>query len=569
MDSREDSQVTSGPAARFLPGLLVLRRYERSWLWPDAVAGLTVGAMLIPQSMGYAELADLPPQYGFYAGMAALLVYAIVGTSRHLGVGPEPGTAILAAAAVAPVAAGDPVRYISLMAALALLVSAVCLLGALARLGHLASMLSRPVLVGYISGVGLTLLSSQIATFTGVKITADSFFPRVGQFLSRVGNVHGATLGVAASALLLMLVIRWRRPTFPAALIAVVLATTVVALFGWDHHGVALVGAIPSGFPRPGFPDVGLRDLTRLLPAAAGIALVGFTDNVLTARAIATKKGYRIDPNQELFALGAVNLASGLSRGFPISSSASRTAVPASLGSRTQLVSVIGAGFVVVTLLSLRPALSHIPRAALAAVIVTAAISIIDVPAFVSLWRFSRAECILSIVATFGVIVFGVLPGIVIAVALSIAVALTRFAHPHDAVLGDLPGLDGWVDIDDFPNAVSADGLLVFRFDAPLFFLNIDRFCERVEEALRDNPGDEEWFVMDCEGIGDIDASAADGLRELVARLTEGHVRVVAVARANDRVREQLRRASLLTPEGPIRHFPTINGAVRAFRERI
>ncbi len=568
MITRGNSLARSGLAARVFPGLLVLRRYERSWLWPDVVAGLTVGAMLIPQSMGYAELADMPPQYGFYAGMAALLVYAMVGTSRHLGVGPEPGTAILAAAAVAPLAVGDPARYISLMAALALLVSAVCILGAIARLGHLASMLSRPVLVGYISGVGLTLLSSQIATFTGVKITADSFFPRVRQFVSHLGSLHGATFAVAACALVLMLVVRWRRPTFPAALIAVVLATTAVARFGLDRHGVALVGAIPAGFPRVGLPDVGFRDLIRMLPAAAGIALVGFTDNVLTARAIATKKGYRIDPNQELFALGAINLASGLSRGFPISSSASRTAVPASLGSRTQLVSVIGAGFVIVTLLALRPALSQIPRAALAAVIVTAAISIIDVPAFLSLWRFSKAECILSIVATFGVIVFGVLPGIVIAVALSIAVALTRFAHPHDAVLGDLPGLDGWVDIDDFPNAVSADGLLVFRFDAPLFFLNIDRFCDRVEEALRDNPGDEEWFVMDCEGIGDIDASAIEGLRELVARLAASHVQVVAVARANDRVRDHLRRALLLAPNGPIRQFPTINGAVRAFRER-
>lgn len=554
----------------WLPGWSVLRRYERGWLWPDIVGGLTVGAMLVPQSMGYAELAGMPPQYGFYAVIGALVVYAVLGTSRHLGVGPEPGTAVLAATAVAGVAGaadGGAGRYIALMAALALLVGAVCLVAALLRLGHLASLLSRPVLVGYIAGVGFTLLSSQLGGLTGAPITANSFFPRCWQFLRHLGDVNPATLAVGMTSLAVLLGLRRWAPTVPAALVVVGGATMVVAAFGLDERGVALVGAIPSGLPVPGLPDVALADVVALLPAAAAIALVGFTDNVLTARAIAAKQGYRIDPNRELIALGAINLTAGLSRGFPISSSASRTVVPAMLGSRTQVVSLVGSAFVVATLLLLRPVLGHIPQAALAAVIVAAAIAIIDLTAFRSLWRLSRTELTLAVVATLGVVVLGVLTGILLAIALSIAVALRRMAKPHDAVLGDLPGHEGWVDTGEFPAARIVDGLLVFRFDAPLFFLNIDRFVDRVEAALLENPGDEEWVVIDCEGIGSIDASAVDGLRDLVERVKSARTNVVAVARANDHVTARLRLAGLLAPDGPIIEFPTINGAVSAYRK--
>lgn len=563
--------MTEAPAAlvaRRLPGLTLLRRYQRAWLVPDLVAGLTVGAMLVPQSMGYADLAGLAPQYGFYAAIGALVVYAVVGSSRHLGVGPEPGTAVLAAAGVGALAGGDPRRYTTLMAALALVVAGLCVVGSVLRLGHLASLLSRPVLVGYITGVGLTLVSSQLAAFTGVRITADSFFPRFGQFLTHLGDVHGTTLAVGAASLALMLVLRWRFPTFPAALTAVVAATVASAALGLEDSGVAVVGTIPAGLPTPAWPDAAAHDFARLLPAAAGIALVGFADNVLTARAIGRKQGYRIDPNQELFALGAVNLTAGLSQGFPISSSASRTAVPASLGSRTQLVSIVASAFVVATLLGLRPALAHLPRTALAAVILMAAIAIIDVPGFVGLWRISGTEALLAGITTTAVIVLGVLPGVVVAVLLSLAVALRRLAHPHDAVLGDVPDLDGWVDVGEFPSALAADGLLVFRFDAPLFFFNAERFVERVEHALVENPGDEEWLVIDCEGIGSIDVTATDGLRDLLDRMADAHVSVVALARANDRVLDTLRRAELLEPEGPLREFPTINRAVRAFRNR-
>lgn len=559
----------AGWLAERLPGLALLRRYERPWLRNDVIAGLTVGAMLIPQSMAYAELAGVPPELGFYAAIGALVVYALVGTSRHLGVGPEPGTAILAATGVGAIADGDAERYLALMAALALLVAAVCIAAAAVRLGFLASVLSKPVLVGYITGVGLTLLSSQIAGMTGLSIRADTFFPRFAELARELADVHGATLALGTSTLILILLLRRLAPRIPGALVGVVLATVVAVLFDLDEHGIAIVGAIPEGLPTPGVPDVGLADLGRLLPVAAGIALVGYTDNVLTARSIAARRGYRIDPNQELLALGLTNLTAGLSRGFPVSSSASRTAVPASLGSATQLVSLVASAFVVASLLVLSTVLAEIPRAALAAVIVAAAISIIDVDGYRTLWRISTEELALAVVAALGVIVFDVLTGVLIAVSLSIVAALHHIARPHDAVLGDYPGLDGWVDVDAYPGARTEPGLLVYRFDAPLFFVNADHFRERVEVVLRENPGAEDWLVVDFEGIGALDATALDALGDLVGRLTEAGVQVIAVARANDQVLARLDRAGLLDPPGALRVFPTINSAVRAYRDHL
>jgi high affinity sulfate transporter 1 len=546
----------------------VLRHYERSWLRPDLIAGLTVGAMLIPQSMAYAELAGLAPQFGFYAVIGALVVYALVGTSRHLGVGPEPGTAILAATGVSSLAAGDARRYVALMSLLALVVGCICVAAAVVRLGFLASMLSKSVLVGYITGVGLTLLSSQIASFTGVAITSDKFFSRFDELASELGEIDPPTVTMAICTLAVILALRHPAPQVPGALVGVVLATIVASVFAMDQHGIALVGSIPSGLPTPGLPDVTMNDVRKLLPVAAGIALVGYTDNVLTARSIAAGRGYRIDANQELVALGFTNLSAAFSHGFPVSSSASRTAVPASLGSKTQLVSLVAAAFVVATLLALRPMLGEIPRAALAAVIVSAALSIIDVTGYRNLWRVSREEFALAAIAALAVIVFDILTGVFVAVALSIVVALYRIARPHDAILGDQPGLEGWVEVEAHPEAATEPGLVVYRFDAPLFFVNADHFRERVEQALEDNPGRESWLVLDFEGIGALDATALDVLGELTEHVGVLGVEVVAIARANQDVLARLARAALLEPAGPLRVFATINSAVRAYRDR-
>jgi len=566
--------VTSEPSrrsaaiARHAPGLDRLLHYERGWLRVDILAGLTVGAMLVPQGMAYAELADMPPVTGFYAALLALIAYAVVGSSRHLGVGPEPGTAILAATGVGAIAAGDPARYLALMAALALTVGVICILAAVARLGFIASVLSKPVLVGYITGVGLTLLSSQYAKFTGIPIESDGFFGRTADLLTGLGDIDALTLTVGVATLLLILGLRWKVPAMPGALLGVVLATVTAVLLGLEADGLALVGDVPQGLPSFGLPDVGLGDVVELLPIAAGIALVGYSDNVLTGRAIGTRKGYRIDPNQELAALGVTNLCAGFSQGFPISSSASRTAVPASLGSKSQLVGIVAAVIVVATLLFLSPVLAEIPQAALAAVIIAAAIAIIDVAGFRELWSVSRAEFALAATSALAVMVFDVLIGVLIAVGLSLLVALGRIARPHDAILGDGQDLDGWVDAQTHPGARTLPGLLVYRFDAPLFFANADRYRERLEELVEENPGEEEWLVLDFEGVGEADTTAVDMLAELLAEHRNAG-RVVAIARANERVLRRLERAALLQPEGSIVVYPTINAAVRAFQGRL
>ena len=551
-------------------GLALLRRYRRDWLRPDLVAGLTVGAMLVPQSMAYAELAGLPPQVGLYAVVLAPAAYALVGTSRHLGTGPEPGTAILAATGVGAVvgAGADAGRYLALMATLALLVAGVAAVARLLRLGFVASLLSKPVLVGYITGVGLVLLSSQLEPFTGVPVDADGFFPRIGQFLTRIGEVGAVTATVGVVSLAIILVLRRTSPKVPGALVAVGAATLVSWLLDLPGEGLATIGDIPSGLPVPQLPDVALADLAALLPAALGIALVGYTDNVLTARSIATRMDYRIDADQELAGLAVANLASGILQGMPVSSSASRSVVPATLGSVTTLVSIVGSAFVVVTLLFARGLLAIVPRAALAAIIVAAAIAIVDVSGARELWRVSRTELVLAVVTALGVMVFDVLVGVLVAVALSVVVALSRMARPEDAVLGGREDLDGWVPADQHPGVRTLPGLLVYRFDAPLFFLNTERFRARLEVVLEENPGAEEWVVLDFEGIGQIDATAVDGLRELLDDLAGAGVAVVGVARANERALERLGRGGLLEPHGPFRTFPTINAAVRAFRER-
>jgi sulfate permease, SulP family len=566
---RDNPQTGALTGAEARSGLALLRRYQRSWLRPDLVAGLTVGAMLVPQSMAYAELAGAPPATGLYAALLAPVAYALVGTSRHLGTGPEPGTAILAAAGVAAVGgAADPSRYLTLMAALALLVAAVAALARLLRLGFIANLLSKPVLVGYISGVGLVLLASQLGAFTGVPVEAGDFFPRLREFAAEVSQINGVALLLGVATLTAMIVLRRAAPTLPTALLAVGGATLVAWLLDLSDRGVAVVGAIPAGLPALGLPAVSGSDVVALLPAALGIALVGYTDNVLTARAIAAKMGYRIDADQELSGLAVANLAAGLAQGMPVSSSASRTAVPASLGSVTTVVSLIGSAIVAATVLFAGPALAAIPRPALAALIVAAALAIIDLPGFRALWRLSTAEFATATATALGVMTFGVLPGVLIAVALSVVVALGRMAQPEDAVLGAQPSLDGWVAVDTDATTRTLPGLLVYRFDAPLFFLNAERFRRRLIEVLEENPGPEEWVILDFEGIGEIDTTALDELAELLDELTAQGVDTVAVARANERTLARLRRAGMLAPQGHLRSFGTINAAVRAFEQR-
>ncbi len=545
------------------PELVWSGQYRRSWLRPDVLAGLTVAAMLVPQAMAYAELGGLPPSAGFRAALVALPIYALIGTSRHLGIGPEPGTAILAAAAAGELAGGDPLRYAALMATIAGLVGVIALLAGVFRFGFAAELLSKPVLVGYITGVGLTLLSSQLRSFSGVAIDADNPFIRVAQFATRLDQIDAATLGVGLSTLLVILVLRRHRPSWPGALIGLSGAMLVVAALDIE---VAVVGEIEAALPSLDVPDVAWADITSLLPAAAGVALIGYTDNILTARSISTKQGYGVDANRELVALGAMNVAGSMAGGFPMSSSASRSFVPATIGSKSQLSSIITFVAVIAFLLVGRSVLAEIPRAGLAAVIVAAAFAVIDIDGFRRIAALSRSETALAAVTCLAVIGVDLLTGVLVAVGLSMLLTLGRVARPHDAILGEGAGLDGWIEVDD-ERAKPLSGLLVYRFDGPLFFANGEYFLERVRAAIDANPGEETTVVLDMEGIGSVDTTAVDNLEDLVVEL-EAKDMVISLARANTKVLDLLTRAGFVERLGSDRVFPTINAAVQDHRRR-
>jgi len=520
--------------------------------------------MLVPQAMAYAELGGLPPSAGFRAALVALPLYALLGTSRHLGIGPEPGTAVLAALTVAPLAAGDPDRYLALMAALAGIVGAFALLAGVLRLGFIAELLSKPVLIGYITGVGLTLLSSQLASLLGADVTSGDFFPRFGELLTGLDTIDPVTTAVGIGTLTIIMLLRRFRPTAPGALIGLTLATVAVSVFDLD---VPTVGQIDAALPQPSVPDVGVSDLVSLLGPAAGLLLIAYTDNILTARSIAIKEGYAIDANRELVALGAVNTAGAFGGGFPMSSSASRSIVPATLGSKTQLSSLVSFVAVIAVLIVGRSLLAEIPRAALAAVIVAAAFAVIDIAGFRTLWGISRRETALAAITCIAILTVDLLFGVLVALVLSGLVMLHRVARPHDAILGQGTGLDGWIDVRD-QRAMTEPGLLVYRFDAPLFFANADEYAKRLADALERNPSEETHVILDFEGIGSLDSTAAERLQQVHEQLTmEGLT--IAIARANAEVLEMIDRSGLMEVIGSEHVHPTINAAVADYRSGI
>ncbi len=531
----------------------------------DVVAGVTVAAYLVPQVMAYATVAGLPPVVGLWAALVPLAVYAVLGSSRQLSVGPESTTALMTATALAPLAAGDAGRYAALAAATALLVGVICFVAGLVRIGFLADLLSRPVLVGYMTGVAVIMIGSQLGKVTGVSVQGDEFVDQVRSFVTGLGGLHWPTVALSVAVLIvLMAVSRWV-PRLPGPLIAILLATAVVTFFSLDRNGIRVIGEIPAGLPTPGLPELGLADLSAMLIPAAGIAIVVFSDNVLTARTFAARHGQRVDANAELRALGVCNVGTGLLHGFPVSSSGSRTALGDALGSRTQLYSVVTLAFVVLVMVAGSGVLANFPMAALGALVVYAALRLVDVPEFKRLARFRNSELLLAVATTASVLLFGVLYGVLVAIVLSILDLLRRVARPHDAVLGFVPGVAGMHDLDDYPNADAVPGLVVYRYDAPLFFANAENFRERALEAVDDNPEPVEWFVLNAEANVEVDLTALDVLDQLRAEL-EGRGIRFAMARVKQDLRDALEAAGLVDKIGEDRIFPTLPTAVEAYR---
>jgi SulP family sulfate permease len=550
------------------PGLEPLRSYDRRWLRGDILAGVTVAAYAVPQVMAYAELAGLPAQVGLYAILVPLGVYAVLGSSRQLSVGPESTTALLTAAAVGPLAGGEPARFAALAALLAVLVAGYCGVAWVLRLGFVADLLSRPVLVGYLTGVALTMIVGQLGTVTGADVGRGSVSDRLLTFTENLDTIDPVTTALAVVVLALLLLIQHWFPTAPGPLIVVLGASGVVAVAGWSDR-VAVVGDIPVGLPVLEIPAVTMSDIGLLALPALGLMIVGYTDNVLTGRSFASRRRQDVDANAELLALGASNLGAGLTQGMPVSSSGSRTALGDAAGSRTQLYSLVVLAAIAATLFVFRPVLQTFPLAALGALVVYAAIRLIDISAFVSLARFRTAELLLALSTTVAVLALDILTGVLVAVGLSVVELLYRVARPHDAIEGLVPGLAGMHDVDDYPEAETVPGLVVYRYDSPLFFANAADFRRRALAAVdqADAAGmPVRWLLLNVESNVEVDSTAIAALDELRLQLADRGVEL-ALARVKQDLAVQLIRAGFLQKVGTDKVFPTLPTALQGYRE--
>ena len=551
-----------------LPGLRAVRSYRRAWLAPDVVAGVVLSTLLVPQGMAYAELAGLPPITGLYTSILCLLGYAVFGPSRILVLGPDSSLGPMIAATILPLAGadGDPKRAVALASMLAVIVAAVLLAGAVAKLGFIADLISKPTMIGYLNGLALTILVGQLPKLFGFKVAAEGLIGEIAGFGR--GLAHGEAVAAAAVAgicgIALILVLQHWRPKFPAVLIMVVLEIAATTVFGLARHGVSLVGVLPKGFPPLTLPGIRLADIGPLAAGALGIAVVSLADTISTASAFAARTGQEVHGNGEMIGIGAANLAAGLFQGFPVSTSGSRTAVAERSGAKTQLAGVTGAAVIIVMILLVPGLFRNLPQPALAAVVITASLSLADIPGTVRLWRQRKAEFLLSVAAFAGVALLGVLPGIAVAVALSILNVFRRAWWPYDTQLGRVPGLAGYHDVQVHPEAEVLPGLVIYRFDAPLFFANATTFRDEVRRLAQADPPPA-WILVAAEPLTDVDTTASDMLEELDEALNARGTSLV-FAELKDPVRSKIERYGLTRTIDPRHFFPTIESAVAAFR---
>jgi high affinity sulfate transporter 1 len=552
---------------KWLPGLRVAREYQWSWLPRDVVAGLVLTALLVPAGMGYAEASGLPPITGLYATIVPLIAYAIVGPSRILVLGPDSSLAPLIAASIVPLAAGDPDEAIVLAGMLSILAGGICIVAGLARFGFVTDLLSKPVRYGYMNGIALVVIISQLPKLCGFSVDADGVVEGVQEFVRGVadGRTNSTALAIGLGGLVLILAFKRWLPRVPGVLVCVVGATIVVALGDLAaRYDVPVVGPLPRGLPSFSVPDVAAADLGQLAAGALGIALVSFADTSVLSRTFAVRHGYDVDPNQEMIALGTANVASGLFSGFPVSSSSSRTPVAEQAGSRSQLTGVVGAAAIALMLIVAPGLVRNLPQSALAAVVITAALGLFEVAGVRRLWRMRRREFALSIVCFLGVALFGVIQGIFIAVGLALATFIQRAWRPYDAVLGRVDGMKGYHDVSREPDAKQVPGLLLYRWDAPLFFANADVFEERLTKAIARAPTPVRRVVVTAEPMTDVDTSAADVLEQLHRSLTDAGIEL-AFAEMKSPVIDQLERYGLLDLLGRDSFFPTIGTAVKDY----
>lgn len=551
-----------------------MRGYQRSWLRGDVIAGVTVAAYLVPQVMAYAVIAGLPAVVGLWAVLLPMAIYFFLGTSRKMSIGPESTTALMTAAGVGALvsAAGGPERYAEVAALLAIAVGIVCLIGFIGRLGFLTRLLSRPVLIGYLIGIAVLMIISQLSKVTKVDVEGGQTWEEVVSFIRVIPQAHLPTVSLALVVLILLYTAGWLTPKIPSTLMVLLLSAAAVAVFDLERFGLEVIGQVPRGLPQLSIPSLGDLEIWSLLPYAVGIAIVGFSDNVLTARAFASGKGEVIDSNQELLALGTANLANGFFQGFPVSSSGSRTVLGDTAGARTQVHSLVVIALVIMVLMFAGPVLASFPTAALGALVIYAATQLIDFAELRRIARFRKSELVITAATAAAVVIFGVLAGIGVAIALSILDLIRRITRPYADVLGYTPGVAGMHSLEDYPESNPVEGLVVFRYDSPLFFANSDDFSNRAIEAVEEADQPVHWFLLNAEANTEVDLTAVDALEELRKTLEERGIRF-AMARVKQDLRRSLEPTGFIESVGEGYIFATLPTAVKGyaveFRRRV
>jgi high affinity sulfate transporter 1 len=557
---------------RWVPGIQIVRHYEIACLRHDVVAGLALTAVLVPVGIAYAVASGLPGICGLYATMAGLLAYALFGPSRILVLGPDSSLAALILAVVLPLSAGNPQRAVALAGMMAVVSGVLCLAAGAARLGFVTELLSKPIRYGYMNGIALTVIASQLPALFGFRAEGHGLLDESRQFALALlsGGTNLTALTIGAATLLTILLLR-RHPRLPGVLIAVAGATLYVSLSGLASTvgampGVPVLGALPQGLPGFSLPSMGLNDVTPVLLGGLAVALISFADTSVLSRTYAGRSASFVDPNQEMVGLGAANLAAGLFQGFPISASASRTPVAEASGAKTQLTGVVGALAVGAMLFAAPGLLRDLPLAALAAVVIASAIGLIEVTDLIRIWRIQRWEFWLSIGCLSGVALLGAIPGIGLAIGVAVIEFLWDGWRPHSAVLGRVDGVKGYHDILRHPEARVVPGLVLFRWDAPLFFANAELFRERVLDAVAASPTPVCWMVVGAEPITSVDVTSADVLEELDKTLRESGIDL-CFAEMKDPVKDKLKRFGLFSRLGEERFFATLGEAVNRYLE--
>ena len=556
----------TGRVERWAPGVRAARAYDRSWLRSDLVAGVVLAAILVPQGMAYAELAGLPAVTGLYTTIACLIGYALFGPSRVLVLGPDSSISPLIFAAITPllVAGGDPATAIALAGMLAILVGLIEIGLGVGKLGFVADLLSKEVQVGYMNGLAITIIVGQLPKLFGFSTDAGGFLDEIKKFVEGLDQTNTTTLLVGVSVLVVLLVLPRLTTKVPAVLVAVVGVTAISAALDLSAEGVATVGALPQGVPTPSLPWTQASDIVPLFIAALGITLVSLTDTIATSASFAARRGDDVDADQEMVGIGTANIAAGFFQGFAISTSGSRTAVAEQSGARSQLTGLVGAALVAILLLFLNGLLADLPQTALAAVVIVAALSLMDFKVLAGVWNVRRSAVVISLVASAGVIFLGVLQGIIVAVALAILLFFQRNWWPHGEVLGMTDDVEGWHSLDQYPAARQIPGIVVYRWEAPLFFANAGIFRKQVRALARDRQP--RFVVLQCEAITDVDVTAAAMLRQLDSELNAAGVHL-AFAELRDRLQDLVVRYGLLETLDAEHFYPTLDTAIAAVEQ--